>query len=120
MLKETAYYEGRDLSYPARPAKPRLMKPDDATAVRAYADELDAYNVATITANAARATYNDLMKGRSDELMADLATEYGLSPAKVSVLYSKAYSDYHSGGLGEVINAFDDLVDLVNEFNSAE
>ncbi len=119
-MKEIAYYEGRDLVYPATPSKPFLAKDANATAVRAYADALEAYESTIAESRRLRAEYNDLMRARGAELMADLAAEYGLSEAKAGVLYSAAYEDAHAGGYGEVINRFSDLVDIVNAYNSAE
>jgi hypothetical protein len=120
MMKEVAYYEGRDLVYPASPAKPFLAKNATVAEVRAYADALEAYETLAAEGKRLRAEYNDLMRARGAELMADLAAEYGLSEAKAGVLYSAAYEDAHSGGFGEVINKFSDLFDVVTAFNSAE
>jgi hypothetical protein len=120
MLKELAYYEGRDLVYPTMPAKPFLAKNAGPAEVRAYADALETYETLAVEGKRLRTEYNVLMRARGAELMADLAAEYGLSEAKAGVLYSAAYEDAHSGGFGEVINKFSDLFDIVNTFNSAE
>ena len=119
-MKEMSYYEGRDLVYPKMPRMPRLEKNATPAEVRIYADELEDYETLAAEGNRLRAEYNALMRARGHELMADLAAEYGLSAAKTSVLYMAAYEDAHSGGYGEVINKFSDLVDLVTAFNSAE
>lgn len=119
LLKSTDYYAGRDLVYPDRPAKPSMANRNTPAEIRAYADELEAYEAAAAGARVKRDVYNAAMRARYDELAVDLADEYGLSKAKAAVLFSKAWEDGHSGGIQEVINHFDELVGIVLRFNDA-
>lgn len=113
-LRDADYYAGRDLTYPARPHKPSLASRSTPAGIRAYADVL----VRDVCA--ARDAWSIAMRGRSDELAADLAAEYGLTEKQTAVLFSKAWEDGHSAGIQEVIDNFDELVGIVLRFNEAD
>lgn len=119
-MKEMSYYEGRDLVYPTRVAKPFLKDRADVAAVRKYADDLEAYNSAAEGFNQELKAYRNEMSARQDTLVEDLAEQYGLTRAQADVLYAHAYADGHSSGLSEVVNLFDDLVTLVTDFQNAK
>lgn len=119
-LRDADYYAGRDLPYPTRPSKPFLPKDATPTEVRAYADALEAYNEAMVTYRDDMDAYNAGMRLRQSDLHVDLAAEYDLTPGQTAVIFSKAWEDGHSGGITEVINLFDELVDMVSRFNQAD
>lgn len=119
-LRYEAYYSGEDLVRPATPKRPYLTKSATAVEVRLYADQLEVYESAMVGYDLAIAEWRKNKSVRFADLLVDLAASSGLSLAKTTVLYNKAYEDGHSGGLGEVINNFHDLVDLVTRFNDAD
>lgn len=118
-LKSTDYYAGRDLIYPSPPAPPYMANRNTPAEIRAYADELEAYEAAMAEARVKRDAYNAALRSRQEELVLDLADEYGLTSKQSAVLFSKAWEDGHSGGIQEVINHFDELVGIVLQFNAA-
>jgi len=118
-LKSADYYAGRDLVYPDRPRKPSMVGRNTPAEIRAYADELEAYEVAFAEARVKRDAYSAALRSRQEDLVLDLAGEYGLTSKQTAVLFSKAWEDGHSGGIQEVINLFDELVNIVLRFNNA-
>lgn len=118
-LKSTDYYAGRDVAYPDRPSKPVVSDRESPAAIRAYADALEAYNEAMETYRADKDAYNATLRDRQAELVVDLAAEYDLSPDQATVIFRKAWEDGHSGGIGEVIMIFEELLDMVEAFNKA-
>jgi hypothetical protein len=119
-LKSISYYAGEDLVYPKRPVKlPRPTADSTPDDYRNYATSLENYEAAHTQWREESSEYQDVKNGREQELLVDLGDVYGLTPAQVKVLYSQAYEEAHSSGLGDVIHKFEDLLDLVQAFNKA-
>lgn len=106
-------YKNQDV-YPSRPNNPVLAKDATASDHRAYADELGKYEASLETYKQAQAAYNTRTGMLKAELQADLEAYYEMSGnPKAGLLYWKAYERGHSGGMEEVANAYNDLVELV-------
>lgn len=106
------------LPYPARVTEPEVL--------RKRAKDMDAAEIASLTAvkaeweqakrdyEAARRAYNTDDNRLEAQFRADLEAEHGMTGhPKADKLWSKAYSDGHSGGMSEVSNVYGELVDLV-------
>lgn len=106
--------------YPVKPVEPAVLR---KRAKELTAEELSslaavsrAYDEAKVAYDVARREHG-LESGRLTALLqADLEAEYGVTGhPKAELLWSKAYDRGHSGGTGEIINAWTDLVDLITE-----
>lgn len=100
--------------FPASPRKPRLNMKASPAEVRAYADELEAYDVAMVRYREEVAAYYARNVALEAEFRHDLELEYHMvGHPKADLLYGKAWERGHSGGLQEVASAYSDMVDLV-------
>lgn len=115
-----SYYTGKDLVYPTRPPKPTMPMSDNPDNLRDYADRLESYQKEKEKYINALQVYNETMVERKNELNNKLMDEYDLNSDAFNIIWNKAYNDYHSGGLEEVIQEFENLYDFVMEFNKFE
>jgi hypothetical protein len=100
--------------YPQAPRKPRLSVKSSPPEVRAYADELEAYDEAMKQHRAQVAAYHARSVALEGEFRRDLEVHYDMvGHPKADLLYGKAYQMGHSGGMQEVAHYYADLVDLV-------
>lgn len=110
------YYNARDIVYPTKPAKPRLANNPTAADARAYADALEAYEVAFKEYERERTVASSLAGKRLTEFEDRLKEDYGLSNDEFSVIWGEAYNRGHHAGLHEVYTEFDSLVDFVHRY----
>jgi hypothetical protein len=100
--------------YPQAPRKPRLNVKATPTEVRAYADELEAYDATMKTHRECMAAYHARSAALEAEFRHDLEVEFLMvGHPKADLLYGKAYEMGHAGGMQEVANYYGDLVELV-------
>lgn len=117
--RDYTYYEGNDIPRPTKPAKPLLPTRDaDSDAYREYAYYLDTYKVALAKYNTDMANYHEAVNARHAEFREVLRQESGLNENQFSVLYNDAYMRGHADGFYYVEDIFDELLDMVREFNS--
>ncbi len=114
------YYGGKDLHYPNKPTKPRLSAAPTAAQARAYADELEAYEIKLKQYRDCYEDYTRSLNGRLFELKTRLRDEYDITEAQMHLLWSRAWEDGHDEGLRRVVEIFDDLYDLVTQFAALE
>ena len=110
------YYNARDIVYPTKPTKPRIAHGATASEARAYADAIEAYEVAFKEYEAARAVASTAAGKRLSEFETQLKADYGLCDSEFSVIWGEAYNRGHSGGLHEVYSEFDSLCDFVHRY----
>lgn len=60
-------------------------------------------------------TVNAMESKMTEEIIKAYANEYGMSIKRVEKIYSHAYSEGHSGGMYEVFNELDTMMDLFEE-----
>lgn len=100
--------------YPQAPRKPRLNVKATPAEVRAYADELEAYDAAMKTHREWVAAYHARSVALEAEFRHDLEVTFDMvGHPKADLLYSKAWQMGHAAGLLEVANYYSDLVELV-------
>ena len=102
--------------YPKKPVEPTMLRKRarelTEDELRSVAEVTRAYDDSKAAYEAARREYST----ENGRLQADLEAEYGVTGnPKAELLWSKAYDRGHSGGMGEVINVWTDLVDLITE-----
>jgi hypothetical protein len=114
------YYSGKDLLYPAKPAKPHLKVGATSAEVREYANELERYEAALVEYNEHRDWYNSQTNLRLKELQDKLRDDYDITQAQFNVLWLRAWEDGHAHGLSEVVNHFDVYYDMASEFAALE
>lgn len=106
------------LEYPARPTEPSVLRKraKDLTSeeLASLAEITRAYDDAKAAYEADRRAYG-AESGRLNALLqADLEAEYGVTGhPKAELLWSKAYDRGHGSGMGDVINVWTDLVELI-------
>lgn len=105
-------------TYPSKPAEPAVLRKrakeltDDEVATLGEVSR--AYDEAKATYEADRRNYGTESGRLTTLLQADLEAEYGVTGhPKANLLWEKAYDRGHSAGMGEVINVWTDLVDLI-------
>lgn len=100
--------------YPQAPRKPRLSAGATPAEVRAHADALEAYDEAMKKHRDAMAGYYARTAALEAEFRLDLESAFDMvGHAKADLLYAKAWQRGHSGGLHEVAQEYNDLVELV-------
>ena len=100
--------------YPKAPRKPQLNVKGSPAEMRAYADELEAYDDTMKTHREFMAAYNARSVALEGEFRRDLEVHYDMvGHPKADLLFGKAYQMGHSGGMQEVANYYSDLVELV-------
>ena len=106
--------------YPVKPVEPSVLRKRARDLTN---DELATLVEVTSIYDDAKLAYDEARRAHNAEsgrltalLQADLEAEYGVTGhPKAELLWSKAYDRGHSGGMGEVINVWTDLVDLITE-----
>jgi hypothetical protein len=114
------YYGGKDLHYPHKPTKPRLSSVPTAAEARAYADELEAYEIKLKEFRAGYDDYTRSLNGRLFELKTQLRDEYDITDEQMHLLWARAWEDGHAEGLHLVTDIFDELYDLASQFAALE
>ena len=114
------YYGGKDLHYPNKPTKPRLSSVPTAAQARAYADELEAYEIKLKQYRDCCEDYTRSLNGRLFELKTRLRDEYDITEAQMHLLWARAWEDGHAEGLHLVADIFDELYDLASQFAALE
>lgn len=110
------YYNARDIVYPTKPTKPRIGNTPTAAEARAYADAVEAYEIAFKDYERDRAVASAAAGKRLTEFEDRLKADYGLCDSEFSVLWNEAYNRGHSGGLHEVYSEFDSLSDFTHRY----
>lgn len=118
-LKPIEYYGAEDIEYPARPRRPYLTDRYDPVSIRQYADDLEAYTEAKAAHDVAMKDYRTAVNGRLAELVVDLAADYQITEAQAKVVFNMAWEDGHSSGVHEVVQRFEELVDMAMDFAKA-
>lgn len=114
------YYSGADLIHPKRPVRPSVPDKNSSQKpelFREYADDLEIYNQQKEYYDQQVKLYTEKLLNRKEQLKSQLMIDYNLSPDQFKILWSKAWEDGHSSGLREVVLNFDELYDLVVDFN---
>jgi hypothetical protein len=107
-------YENR-IPYPIKPRKPIIsLKAASPAEIRAHADDVETYDRETEGWKTATEEY----RRETSELMlkfrADVEAEQGtVLNKKAALLWNKAWERGHDEGLLGVLNAYEDLVDLI-------
>jgi hypothetical protein len=114
------YYSGRDLHYPNKPAKPRLSAAPTAAQARAYANELEAYEIKLAEYRDHYDDYLRTLKDRLSELKTQLRDHYDITEAQMHLLWARAWEDGHAEGLHLVADIFDELYNLASQFAALE
>jgi hypothetical protein len=114
--KTVSYYAGKDISYPQRPSKPFLAS-DDPKVIRAFATDMEKYLLAKEAYTAQSTAYRNSLQSRKNELKRDLANENNMTIAQADVLFNVAWEDGHSEGIESVIARFEQLVEIIYDYN---
>jgi hypothetical protein len=102
------------LPYPDAPARPKLGSKPTSEEARAYAEALDKYDVLVKAYNVKRNEYHTQTYELETKLRADLEEENEVvGNPKAGRLWDIAWDRGHSGGYGEVISNYNELVDLI-------
>jgi len=116
MSYDFEYYDGRYLKYPTKPSKPTLGRNPTAVDARAFADAFEEFEREYAGYIEDKNFYNSQASARMNEFQDKLMKDYGISQKGFDVIWNKAYSDGHSGGLEEVYSRFDSLYDFLTEW----
>lgn len=106
--------------YPTRPVEPTVLRKRARELTEAERDSLAEVSLAYENAKAAydvARRQHGAESGRLNALLqSDLEAEYGVAGhPKADLLWSKAYDRGHAYGMGEVINVWTDLVELIQD-----
>lgn len=115
MIYEKFQKEAKSLTYPLRPQRPVLdVKTATPDQLRQYADAVEKCNAAMTEFEALRNEYNSKIHDIEQRFRTALAEEYGVAGhQKEPVLFRLAWDREHSGGYGDVENAYSDLSELL-------
>jgi hypothetical protein len=118
--KTNSYYAGDDLELPVRPAKPSGgFDRNDPQSLRDHADRMEVWQDANDAFGLQIAAHRRSQQSRRNELQRDLGIENNLTMAQAGVLFNVAWEDGHSDGFYAVINRFEQLVEIIENFNQA-
>jgi hypothetical protein len=121
MKRETnSFYAGDDIETPIRPGKPVKFDRNDPQSIRGYADKMEEWIDEKELYDVHISAYRAAKQLRLDILRQDLAEENDMNIAQATVLFSAAWDDGHDEGFNSVIDRFEHLVEIVNNFNRAE
>jgi hypothetical protein len=119
-LKSNNYYAGDDIQRPIRTSKPAgVFDRNDPQSLRDYADKMEAWQIVNAEYDLKIAAYRRSQQSRRNELQRDLGIENNLTMAQAGVLFNVAWEDGHSEGFYAVINRFEQLVEIIENFNRA-
>jgi hypothetical protein len=114
--KTNSYYAGDDIGIPVRPERPSgAFDRNSAQSLRDQADFVEAYD----SYNRLLKQRRPLVRARREELQRDLANENDMSMEQAAVLFTEAWEEGHSEGFNAVINRFEQLVEIIENFNQA-
>lgn len=113
------YYKGLDLKYPNKPMKPKLDAKHTAFQALVYSQALEEYEREYNAYEEDLSLYRAQLSDRQVKLIEELKYDYDLSDAQVYVLWGFAYERSHSGGLEEVVSAFNSLHEIVSKYETA-
>jgi hypothetical protein len=114
------YFNGQDLHYPVKPAKPILGRNPNAIEARAWADAMEEYEREMKGYTENRDEYTRNINGRLFELKTRLRDDYDITEAQMHLLWARAWEDGHSEGLHRVVEIFDELYDIASKFAALE
>lgn len=115
-LKSPEYYSGSDIETPVRPTKPMLLDRDDPDQIREYADRMESYHKNKEKYNEGNHEYRKMLSKRRAELVEDLAEEHEITLGQAKAVFEVAWEDGHSSGVGEVIQRFEELVEMAEQY----
>mgnify|MGYP003647059224 CR=1 FL=1 len=127
--KSNNYYAGDDIESPIRPPKPGVFDRNDPQSIRDYADRMEAWQIADAAYKVGLNAYRAQRQWRLAILRQDLAEENDMNIAQSTVLFDFAcgdaamdfaWEDGHSEAFSAVIDRFEQLVEIVENFNRAE
>jgi hypothetical protein len=118
--KSNSYYAGDDIETPIRPGKPGTFDRNDPQSMRDYADKMESWLNEKESYEVRIRAYRSEVSSRKDELRYDLAEENDMNIAQATVLFDAAWEDSHSEGFSAVIDSFEQLVEIVENFNRSE
>jgi hypothetical protein len=102
------------LPYPQTPKRPRLSIRPTAAEAREFAKAIEDYDILMDGHRAEKVEYGEATRDLEAKLRADLEKENEVTGnPKAGRLWEIAWEQGHSGGYGEVINAYNQLVDLI-------
>ena len=117
-MKDFTYYAGADLSYPARPVKPRMPARGEETAAAfaTYAQDLELYEDAMLAYRENTDNHRRMLRSRIDKCVYDLAVKYSISTEQAGLIWGRAWEDRHSEGFAAVIDEFEELFTLMEKY----
>jgi hypothetical protein len=114
--KTNSYYAGDDIDFPVRPERPSGgLDRNSAQSLREQADFVEAYD----SYNRLLKQRRTLVRARRNELQRDLANENDMSMEQAAVLFTEAWEEGHCEGFSAVIARFEQLVEIIENFNQA-
>tara|TARA_R110000850_G_scaffold19968_1_gene59767 strand:+ start:227 stop:661 length:435 start_codon:yes stop_codon:yes gene_type:complete len=118
--KTNSYYAGNDIERPIRTSKPAgLFDRNDPQSLRDYADKMEAWQIVNAEYDLKIVAYRQDIRARQAELCNDLADENDMTVPQASVVFNVAWEDGHSEGFSAVIDRFEELAELIVNFNQA-
>jgi hypothetical protein len=117
--KTNSYYAGDDIYLPIRSSKPVKFDHNDPQSLRDHADKMEAWQIGEQALQLEIAAYRRSKQSRRNELHRELANENDISMSKAAVLFAVAWDDGHSEGFNAVIDRFEQLIEIINNFNQA-
>jgi prepilin-type processing-associated H-X9-DG protein len=117
--KTNSYYAGDDIVLPIRTSKPGTFDRNDPQSLREYADQMEAWQIADAAYKIEIVAYRQDIRARQAELCNDLADENEMTVPQASVLFNVAWADGHDEGFSAVIDRFEQLAELIVNFNTA-
>jgi hypothetical protein len=118
--KTNSYYAGDDIQLPIRTSKPAgLFDRNDPQSLRDYADKMEAWQIVNAEYDLKIVAYRQDIQARQAELRYVLADENYMNIAQATVLFNVAWEDGHSEGFSAVIDRFEELAEIIENFNQA-
>lgn len=119
-LKTNSYYAGDDIQRPIHTSKPSAaFDHNDPQSLRDYADKMEAWQIVNAEYDLKIVAYRQDIRARQAELCNDLADENDMTVPQASVVFNVAWEDGHSEGFSAVIARFEQLAELIVNFNTA-
>jgi hypothetical protein len=118
-LKTISYYAGDDIKMPTRLSKPGTFDRNDPQSLRDHADKIEEWQIVNAEYDLKIVAYRQDIRARQAELCNDLADENDMTVPQASVVFNVAWEDGHSEGFGAVIDRFEELAEIIENFNQA-
>jgi hypothetical protein len=117
--KTNSYYAGDDIKMPTRLSKPGTFDRNDPQSLRDHADKIEEWQIVNAEYDLKIVAYRQDIQARKAELRYVLADENYMNIAQATVLFNVAWEDGHSEGFSAVIDRFEELAEIIENFNQA-